>query len=332
MRRFAWQRVMVSAGISLMAVALTPFIFANTVFGQEDLQALAFGWPIPFVQQQSVLTPPADWFPQRLTMLNPWENPTDVLWGRFGLSVASVGIFLLLGFSLLSQFSCRVRRAGLIVALGFILLLAVSGYHILGIAGLWPGGGFWQARIEVPLMVSAVDHNGNGRPDALDIVQGARAEVERGTIYDSSYYPDYPPEGRGACTDVIWRALSWAGYDLKAMVNGDIHVHPGAYGETGENPDSNIDFRRVRNLQIFFLRHGQSLTTELLPGDVENLIQWQAGDIVVFGAPCEHIGVISDRRRADGVPFLIHNAGPRAAEADCLLRWPSPIIYHFRWP
>ena len=36
-------------------------------------------------------------------------------------------------------------------------------------------------------MVSAVDHNGNGRPDALDIVQGA-GRGGKGTIYDSSYY------------------------------------------------------------------------------------------------------------------------------------------------
>ncbi|HWQ76930.1 MAG TPA: DUF1287 domain-containing protein [Syntrophomonas sp.] len=54
-------------------------------------------------------------------------------------------------------------------------------------------------------------------------------------------------------------------------------------------------------------------------------------DIVVFGAPLEHIAIVSDRRGRDGVPLLIHNAGPRAAEGHYLLNWSSPITYHFRY-
>lgn len=190
-----------------------------------------------------------------------------------------------------------------------------------------------DSRCEVPLLISSQDQNNNQIPDALDIVNGARQEVELGTHYDASYYQGgYPPEGKGACTDVIWRAFKAAGYDLKEMVDQDIENAPDAYGNTGENPDPDIDFRRVSNLEVFFQRHGQQLTLELIPGDIENLSCWQAGDIVVFAQPLEHIGIVSERRRRDGVPLLIHNAGPRACESDSLQGWPSRISYHFRFP
>lgn len=189
----------------------------------------------------------------------------------------------------------------------------------------------YKPRCEVPLKISSHDENQNQVADALDFVAGARKEVEGHTIYDGSYYAKGPPEGRGACTDVIWRAFRAGGYDLQAMIDEDIRLLPGEYGKTGQHPDSAIDYRRVQNLQIFFKRHAQILTTELKPWDKANLIQWQPGDMVVFDLPTEHIAVISDRRRSDGVPFIIHNAGPQASEGDYLQSWPSAIIYHFRF-
>jgi len=213
-------------------------------------------------------------------------------------------------------------------------LLVFSGYHLLRHAAspappaLIPSG----SRCDVPLVVPEQDKNKNNIPDALDLVAGARREVSGHTRYDASYYRGgYPPEGRGCCTDVIWRAFKAAGYNLKDLVDEDIRKAPAAYGATGRSPDPNIDFRRVSNLAVFFKRHALVLTTEVKPSDVDNLVQWQAGDIVVFGPPNEHIGIISDRRRRDGVPLLIHNAGPWATENDCLLHWPSKITCHFRF-
>ncbi len=185
---------------------------------------------------------------------------------------------------------------------------------------------------KVPRLISSQDSNHNGIPDPLDIVAGARLEVERGTLYDSSYYQGgYPPEGKGACTDLVWRGFQNAGLDLKQMVDSDILENPQLYGPTGVNPDPHIDFRRVSNLQIFFQHYCQELTTTIVPGDADNLSNWQAGDIVIFGAPLEHIGIISDQRSRNGVPLLIHNAGPQASEGQYLLNWPSPLIHHFRY-
>ncbi|MGD0153903.1 MAG: DUF1287 domain-containing protein [Thermacetogeniaceae bacterium] len=216
----------------------------------------------------------------------------------------------------------------LLVALGFVfgprLLRHVPFPRYLAAVPLGPN-------CNVPLQISKQDQNKNGIPDALDLVAGARREVTGHTLYDASYYKGgYPPEGRGSCTDLVWRAFRAAGYNLKDLVDQDIRVAPAAYGTTGSHPDPNIDFRRATNLDLFFRRHALSLTTQVQPGNVSNLVAWQPGDIVVFGNG-GHIGIISDRRRADGVPLLIHNVGPWATEGDYLLRYPSPITGHYRF-
>lgn len=190
-----------------------------------------------------------------------------------------------------------------------------------------------RSRCEVPLAVAPVDHNLNGTYDAFDIVAGARREVERRTRYDSTYYRGgYPPDGVGACTDVVWRALIEAGHDLKSLIDADIAANPSLYPRVDGRPDPNIDFRRVPNLVVFFTRHAQCLATTVVPHDLHNLTDWQPGDIVTFAAPMEHVGVVSTRRRTDGVPLVIHNAGPWASESDILTRWPTPITHHFRFP
>lgn len=157
--------------------------------------------------------------------------------------------------------------------------------------------------------------------------------MKRAPRYRSEYYAGgYPPVHEGVCTDVIWRAFRDAGYDLKVMVDADIRAHLPAYWRVEGSPDANIDFRRVPNLDVFLKRYAQILTTEIIPGDVENLAQWQPGDIVVWDRPIEHIGIISDRRRKDGVPYVLHNAGPVASEADILQVWRSKLIGHYRFP
>nr|WP_269438257.1 DUF1287 domain-containing protein [Phosphitispora fastidiosa] len=190
-----------------------------------------------------------------------------------------------------------------------------------------------REQVDIERIFSEKDTDNDGLDDLEDIVAGGRAEVERGPGYTSAYYSGgYPPENEGVCTDVIWRAFKDAGYNLKDMVDEDIRRNPRAYPRVEGRPDPNIDFRRVPNLVSFFERHADSLTTEIRHYDHENLIQWQGGDIVVYGPPLWHIGIVSDTRREDGVPLLIHNGGPCPRENDMLLDWPSPIKYHFRFP
>ena len=170
---------------------------------------------------------------------------------------------------------------------------------------------------------SSTDFDQDGIDDAHDILYGARNYVESGLQYKSKYYSGgYPNDNYSVCTDVIWCAFQQAGYSLKDLIDEDIKLNPHLYPI--DNPDPNIDFRRVRNLKIFFDRFSESLTLDIYAID-----QWQPGDIVIF-AP-SHIGIISDRRNSDGIPFLIHHGGQPNKEEDCIVKRNMKIIGHYRW-
>jgi len=190
--------------------------------------------------------------------------------------------------------------------------------------------------LEIERLLSGNDKDDDGIDDLEDIIQGARADVENRSKYKDAYYRGgYPPEDEGVCTDVIWRAFRNSGFELKDLVDKDIESHTSEYNRVTESggPDPNIDFRRIPNLVTYLDKFAKKLTLKILSGDKENLYEWQGGDIVVFGGRIKHIGIISDKRNKDGVPYLIHNAGPYAAEEDSLLYWNgiSEITRHYRW-
>ena len=177
------------------------------------------------------------------------------------------------------------------------------------------------------------DKDKDGIPDQDDIILGARKEVENKTKYKSTYYEEaYPPENEGVCTDVIWRALKEAGYDLKYSMDIDIKENLWRYWKAIDKADPNIDFRRVKNQYIFFNDHEQNLTLKVMPQNKQNLIEWQGGDIVVLQNP-DHVAIISDKRRRDGVPYVIHNSSTIPKENDRLMEWykGKRIIGHFRY-
>jgi hypothetical protein len=170
---------------------------------------------------------------------------------------------------------------------------------------------------------------------ARKIVEGARAEVTRHVRYDASYqlirYPggDVPAD-RGACTDVLVRALRHAGFDLQQLIHDDMRrnfrLYPQKYGLRG--PDPSIDHRRASNHVVFFRRRGKELPRATQGWGADS---WQPGDLVYWGderAPW-HCGVISDRLNANGLPFVIHNA-TGAHEEDVLAM--DRIAGHFRYP
>ncbi|WP_368490394.1 DUF1287 domain-containing protein [Clostridium sp. BJN0013] len=176
------------------------------------------------------------------------------------------------------------------------------------------------------------DKDKDGIKDQKDIVLGARKEADKKVKYKEGYYiGGYPPENEGVCTDLVWRAFKDAGYNLKDMVDEDIRNYPGDYEKIEGQPDPNIDFRRVANLYVYFKKYAASITTELKPNDIENLKEWQPGDIVTF-EHSEHIAIVSDKRRADGIPYIIHNSPPYAREGDEIMYWMPRITGHFRFP
>ena len=168
---------------------------------------------------------------------------------------------------------------------------------------------------------------------AAKIVRASHAQT--GTIYDAAYQPISYPGGdvevsKGACTDVVVRALRGVDIDLQKLMHEDMtknfRFYPQKWGL--EKPDKNIDHRRVPNQMKFFSRFGQTLTTRVAPS---TLASWQPGDIVCWDMQNGqlHTGIISDGLNTAGVPLVIHN-GWICGEDDSLTRW--KIIGHFRYP
>ena len=175
---------------------------------------------------------------------------------------------------------------------------------------------------EIPQIHSSVDKDNDGIDDQTDILQGALDYVASRPKYKSKYYrTGYPNDGYGVCTDVVAFALKNAGYDLMTLVQQDIQANPADYDI--EEPDQNIDFRRVKNLRVYFSHSAISLTT-----DISAIEEWQGGDIVIFK---NHIGVVSDRRNENGVPYVIHHNDPwqRTYEED-ILEDREDIVGHYR--
>jgi hypothetical protein len=174
----------------------------------------------------------------------------------------------------------------------------------------------------IPQVHSSVDKDQDGVDDQIDILEGALSYVATKPKYKSKYYQTgYPDDQYGVCTDVVANAMKSAGYDLMELVQEDIAKNPDDYDI--EEPDANIDFRRVKNLKVYFAHTAVSLTT-----DVSQIEEWQGGDIVIFK---QHIGVVSDRRNKNGVPYVIHHNGPKqtAYEQD-ILEKRDDLVAHYR--
>lgn len=175
---------------------------------------------------------------------------------------------------------------------------------------------------------SKADYNKNGTPDNKDIIAGAKVIVEINPKYVSKYYAGgYPPETEGVCTDVIWRALQEAGYNLKEMMSRDIRDRHKEKVYDISIIDDNIDFRRVGNQEVFFKEYALSLST-----DLDDLGEFQPGDIVTFDDSA-HIAIISDKVNERGIPYLIQNSDEEQTEKeeDVLEETPMKITGHYRF-
>lgn len=204
------------------------------------------------------------------------------------------------------------------------LIIAVILTTLLYILSIIPHKKYSNNDFDIKTYISNVDKDNDGIDDQTDILNNVKRYIETKPKYESKYYSTgYPDDEYGVCTDVVAFGLKDAGYDLMNLVNEDIINHRENYKI--EVIDKNIDFRRVRNLDVYFKNNSISLTT-----DLSNIREWQGGDIIVFK---DHIGIISDKRNKKGIPFLIHHANPVQVnyEEDVLeLYGQDYIIGHYR--
>lgn len=214
-----------------------------------------------------------------------------------------------------------MKKIRIYIAIILLVIMAVL-VHLLYIFNIIPHKKYTNEDFGIAIYISEVDKDGDGIDDQTDILQNVRAYIATNPEYKSKYYAGgYPDDGYGVCTDVVAQGFLHAGYDLRELVDADIAGHPELYDVTKADP--NIDFRRVRNLLVYFQNHAISLTTDLM-----QINEWQGGDVIVFR---KHIGIVSDKRNKNGVPFVIHHANPyqRYYEED-ILENRNDIVGHFR--
>ena len=165
------------------------------------------------------------------------------------------------------------------------------------------------------------------------LVMAAQDRLKHNITYNGAYLKlDYPggdvPANIGVCTDVIIRSYRVAfGFDFQKAVHEDMKASFSAYPKNWglTRTDRNIDHRRVPNLETYLKRQGASLGLSRKAED------FQSGDIVSWrlsgGLP--HIGIVSDRKAADGTPLIIHNIGAGPQEEDVLFLY--KMSGHFRF-
>lgn len=166
----------------------------------------------------------------------------------------------------------------------------------------------------------------------------SKAALHRTTYdvrYDGRYLKlDYPngdvPDDIGVCTDVVIRSYRSLGIDLQQLVHNDMQDNFSQYPSNRiwglKKPDSNIDHRRVPNLQAFFTRHGEIKSNSQDPKD------YQAGDLVTWMLPgnLPHIGIVVNQISTETMhPMIVHNIGSGPKLQDRLFAY--QITGHYRF-
>lgn len=159
--------------------------------------------------------------------------------------------------------------------------------------------------------------------------------IDQSIDYDPAYFSiKYPngdiPKNKGVCTDVIIRTYRKLGIDLQKEVHEDMLANFSLYPNVKKwgmtKTDTNIDHRRVPNLEVFFERKGEKLSV------TQNGKDYKTGEIVTWmiNNKLPHIGIITSNKSKDGQRNLIvHNVGGGQVLEDCLFEY--KIVGHYRY-
>lgn len=204
----------------------------------------------------------------------------------------------------------------------FIIILILVIIYLLYIFNYIPHKKYENEDFGIEKYISKIDFDNDGIDDETDILESTKKYLATKPKYKSKYYiGGYPNDNYGVCTDVVSFGLKGAGYDLKKLVNEDINNHKELYGI--DVIDENIDFRRVKNLKIYFENNAIKLTN-----DIYDISNWQGGDIVIFN---NHIGIVSDKRNKKGITFVLHHANPYQLHyEEDILEQRKDIVGHYK--
>lgn len=156
--------------------------------------------------------------------------------------------------------------------------------------------------------------------------------IDENVVYTPDYvslkYPNGDvPAKTGVCSDVVIRAYRKLGIDLQKEVHEDMKANFSKYPTKWglKKTDTNIDHRRVPNLEVFFERKGKKLEVSNNPND------YKTGEIVTWmiNGKLPHIGIVTHKKSIDGNPIIVHNVGGGQVAEDCLFSW--EIVGHFKY-
>lgn len=183
------------------------------------------------------------------------------------------------------------------------------------------------------LGLSAQENKLSEKQNFLNDLSDAAIELTKSKVsYDPSYFViPYPngdiPSHLGVNADVIIRAFRKVDIDLQKEVHEDMLANFEQYPKDWNltEPDTNIDHRRVPNLQVFFARKGQ-----VLPIDQDNET-YLAGDIVTWKLPdgINHIGIVTNKKSSFGTPLVVHNSASGQRLQNILFHF--KITGHYRY-
>jgi hypothetical protein len=151
-------------------------------------------------------------------------------------------------------------------------------------------------------------------------------------VYDGAYvsmkYPNGDvPANKGVCTDVIIRAYRKLGIDLQKEVHEDMKLNFSKYPKIWglKKTDTNIDHRRVPNLETYFSRKGQKLVV------TKNASDYKTGEMVTWmiNNKLPHIGIVTHLKSHDGHrPLIVHTIGGGQILEDCLFNY--ELVGHYK--
>lgn len=183
--------------------------------------------------------------------------------------------------------------------------------------------------------IQAVNTEASATTFEEKLSKAAISIIDPTIYYDPSYisikYPNGDvPKSKGVCTDVVIRAYRKLDIDLQKEVHEDMKANFSKYPNLQKwgmtKTDTNIDHRRVPNLEIFFERKGIKLVV------TENANDYKTGEIVTWmiNGKFPHIGIITNKKTADGKRNLIvHNVGYGQVLEDCLFSY--KIVGHYKY-
>lgn len=209
-----------------------------------------------------------------------------------------------------------------IIITSTIVILIIIVLYVLYYFNYIPHKKYTNTDFNIITYKSKIDKDNDGIDDQTDIINNTRKYIKTKPKYQSKYYATgYPDDEYGVCTDVVAFSLKDSGYDLMDLVYNHVKENRELYNI--DTIDKNIDFRRVVNLDVYFKN-----TAIVLTNDINKIEEWQGGDIVVFK---KHIGIVSDKRNKNGVPFIIHHANPYQVHfEEDILEQREDIIGHYR--